>query len=202
MSELKIKLRLGDFEIEIEGEKDIVQKEFNSLKENGLGELFNSVPVNVSLNNTPETKPKTVETEAVLSKKSKSEPKKEKKGNSVKKKSASAQSYSMLADLNLRTSEGKSLEDYYNSFVITTNMERNITILYYLKKILEIENVGPNHIYTCYKKVGVKIPNIYQGLIDTKNRKGWIETHNMEDLQVSVSGENYIEHEAPKKDSK
>lgn len=201
MSELKIKLKLGEFEIELEGDKETVQKEFNSLREKGLGEIFNTIPNSVSDFKQPE-KPKTETKNSENSKtKTISSKKQENKVNSSRKKSSSSQSYSMLTDLNLRPAGKQSLEDFYNTFIVKSNMERNITILYFLKRILEIENVGVNHIYTCYKKIGTKVPNIYQGLIDTKNRKGWIDTNNMDDLKVSISGENYIEHEAPKKEA-
>lgn len=201
MSELKIKLKLGEFEIELVGEKETVQKEFNSLREKGLGEMFNSLP-NINSIPTEQYQPKPEpKKESSKSKNTATVNKKEERKSSSKKKSASTQSFSMLTDLNLRPSGQKSLEDFYNSFIIKSNMERNITILYYLKRVLEIENVGVNHIYTCYKKVGSKVPNIYQGLVDTKNRKGWVDTHNMDDLKVSISGENYIEHEAPKKEN-
>lgn len=202
MSELKIKLKLGEFEIELEGDKETVQKEFNSLRENGLGEIFNTIPFSTSSLKQPEVqKTEPENTGNTKKKKSSTLSKTDSKSTNSKKKSSSNQSYSMLTDLNLRPTGKKSLEDFYNSFVVKSNMEKNITILYYLKRVLELDNVGVNHFYTCYKKIGSKIPNIYQGLIDTKNRKGWVDTNNMEDLKVAISGENYIEHEAPKKES-
>lgn len=198
---MKIRLKLGEFEIEIQGDKETVQKEFNSLREKGLGEIFNSVPTINSVPSQPKELNSKPDTENSIEKSSVEVNKKEKKPTSTRKKSSSSQSYSMLTDLNLRPSGKLSLEDFYNSLVVKSNMERNITILYYLKRILEIENVNVNHVYTCYKKVGSKVPNIYQGLIDTKNRKGWIDTNNMDDLKVSISGENYIEHEALKNET-
>ena len=44
--------------------------------------------------------------------------------------------------------------------------------------------------------------NLYQNLIDTKNKRGWISTSNMDDLTVTVPGENYLEHDMQNKEEK
>lgn len=110
-------------------------------------------------------------------------------------KSSSAKSYSLITSLNLLSGGSESLRDYFAKFETRTNFDYNIVILNYLKNILQEDNVGVNHIYTCYKHLGLKIPNIKQSLHDTKNRKGWIETSDSNDLTVTVAGENYLDHE-------
>lgn len=195
MSELKIKFKYGDFKIELKGEKETVQSEFRSIRENGLGKIFDSFPTKSSVQ--IEQKQKT-ENHPKPQKQNKETPNGE---NKSKPKRRSTTSYSLVPDLNLRPKDEKSLEEFFNEYSIANNFERNITILYYLRRVLKLEGIGINHIYTCYKKVGAKIPNIYQSLADTKNRKGWIDTTNMDDLKVTIQGENYIEHEASKKDA-
>ncbi len=197
MSELKIKLRYGDFKIELEGEKETVQSEFKSIRENGLGKIFDSFPEV----KTAEKGQKTKTPNPTKSEKPKTESKKTESKIRTKKRSTNSKSYRLVSDLNLRPKDEKSLEEFYNEYSVGNNFERNITILYYLRRVLKLEGIGINHIYTCYKKVGAKIPNIYQSLADTKNRKGWIDTTNMDDLKVTVQGENYIEHEAEKKEA-
>lgn len=119
-------------------------------------------------------------------------------GTTKKSKSAS-QSYTLINSLNL-VSKGKiSLKDYFNQFVTKNNFEYNIVILTYLKNELKEANVGVNHFYTCYKNLGLKIPSIKQSLFDTKNRKGWVETASIDDVQITVAGENYMDHEITKK---
>ena len=49
MSELKIKFKYGDFKIELKGEKETVQSEFRSIRENGLGKIFDSFPTKSSV---------------------------------------------------------------------------------------------------------------------------------------------------------
>lgn len=43
MSDLRIKVKFGDFEIELQGEKDTVREEFRELKEKGLENLLSNV---------------------------------------------------------------------------------------------------------------------------------------------------------------
>ena len=56
-------------------------------------------------------------------------------------------------------------------------------------------------VYTCYKHIKkIKVPgNLYQSLADTKNKNGWIDTSNMDELKVTIPGENYLEHDMQKK---
>lgn len=127
-----------------------------------------------------------------LSKKKDISSKSKSTGNSTK-------SYSLVTSLNLISNGNESLKDFYAKYLVKSNFDRNIIILYYLKNVVGEENVGINHIYTCYKSLSQRVPNIYQSLLDTKNRKGWIDTSDTEDLKVTVAGENYIEHEIIKK---
>lgn len=120
------------------------------------------------------------------------------KKKSRKTSSGSNESYSLLSDLDLMPKDQESLEDFYSKYKTSNNFERNIVILYYLKNILNVENVNVNHVYTCYKKLSLRIPILGQSLRDTKSRKGWVDTSNSDDLQVTVAGENYIEHEIDK----
>lgn len=46
MGNLRIKLKYKSFEIELEGDKDTVQKEFKDIKENGLGNIVMGVDMN------------------------------------------------------------------------------------------------------------------------------------------------------------
>ena len=112
-----------------------------------------------------------------------------------KKTKSSLQSYSLITSLNLNPKGKKSLKDYFAQFSTKSNFEKNIVILTYLSSELGEKNIGVNMIYTCLKHLGLKIPNIKQSLFDTKNRKGWIDTANVEDLKITVSGENFMEHE-------
>ena len=55
-----------------------------------------------------------------------------------------------------------------------------------------LDVVNQDHIYTCYRHLKLSIPNdIYQSLIDTISKKGWIE--NVSNLNVTTQGINEVE---------
>jgi hypothetical protein len=92
-----------------------------------------------------------------------------------------------------------SLKDFYKEKKPAYAQECNAVFIYYLKKMLKIEKVGIDHVYTCYKTVGVKVPGrLYQSLLDTRKVKGWVITDNMDDLRIGTLGENFVEKELPK----
>jgi len=106
----------------------------------------------------------------------------------------------LLGDLNLSPQGKESLKDFYSKYDAKSNFEKNLLFCYYLLKHVEASALNWNHFYTCYKAVAERVPgNLYQSLTDTKNRKGWIDTQNTEDIKLTIAGENYVEHEMPKK---
>jgi hypothetical protein len=201
MADLKIKLKFGEFEFEIEGDKESVIQEFKSLRENEMATIIESIK-SITLEKT-NTDVESSETQPALEQKQNS-------NTSVKspnKKSSSRKTTQkipkQLMDLNLRPNGKTSLRDFFNLYEIKTNFERNVTYVYYLIKVVGIKNIAIDHIYTAYKETGQKVPeNIYQSLIDTKKHRGWIDTTNIDDIKLSIQGENYIEHDAPKIQSK
>jgi len=195
MADLKIKLKFGNFEFEIEGDKQSVIEEFKSLKENGISTLIDSIKLSPpeKEDEVDEIIPKEINGTEKPAANKKATPKKSSSKKTVSK------SPKQLLDLNLRPNGKISLRDFYDRFEIKSNFERNVTFVYYLSKELSIGNIGIDHIYTAYKEAGQKVPgDIYQSLIDTKKHKGWIDTTNIEDIKLSIQGENYIEHDAPK----
>lgn len=106
------------------------------------------------------------------------------------------QSFKLLNDLNLYPTDKENLKDFYGKYLSKTFFENNLLYVFYLEKTLKISEISVDHVYTCYKKTGQKVPgNLYQSLADTRKLKGWIDTKNMNDLKVSIQGENYVDHE-------
>ncbi|RKT49855.1 zinc ribbon domain-containing protein [Coprobacter fastidiosus] len=108
-------------------------------------------------------------------------------------------SYSIEGSLNLNPSDNESLKSFIGKFKASNGFQYNLLFAYYLQKVIGKTNINANHIYTCYKNVGVKIPNnLYQSLVDTKNKKGWIDTSDMNNITVTISGENCVEQDLKK----
>lgn len=114
--------------------------------------------------------------------------------------SKTTRSYQIVSSLNLRPSGKKSLEDFYAEYPVKDYYGYNLLFVYYLEKVLNEKSININHLYTCYKALNIKVPNIYQSIADTKKRKGWIDSSNMNDLKVCTLGENYLEHDLKNKD--
>jgi hypothetical protein len=119
---------------------------------------------------------------------------------SVKKKNPSKQSFQIVKDMNLRGANGKpSFSEFCDLKKPKSNIEFNVVAIYYLSKVLELENTTLDHIYTCYKEASRPLPiNLRQGLIDTSGSKyGYINIKG-NDYSIPVRGENLVEHELPR----
>jgi hypothetical protein len=200
MTDLKIRLKFNDFELEIQGDKDSVIQEFKSIRENGISKIIESIKPIVSDNN--DAAENDVPNESTDHKGQKpAAAKTSSRKNSGKK--TTSKLPKQLMDLNFRPSGKISLKDFYSKYDVKTNFERNVTYVYFLSKEMKIKNITLDHIYTAYKETNQKVPgDIYQSLVDTKKHKGWVDTTNIEDIKLSVQGENYIDHDAPKAQAK
>lgn len=180
----RIRISVGNSYIEIEGTEDYIEKK--------LKETESFAPLIERVGQATPSAPAVGE-----GAKLKTKPVKVKKKKSISKVPTS---YNVLPDLDL-VAKGDilSLEDFYKVKNPSNAMESNAVFVYYLKKLKNIDKVGVNHIYSCYKGVKVKTPKaLYQSLVDTRREKGWIITTNMDDIGIGIAGENFVEHELPK----
>ena len=103
-----------------------------------------------------------------------------------------------LPDLNLRPKGKVSLKEFTSKYSSKTSDEIFLLIVYYLKEELKI-TVTQNHIFTCLKELGKKIPQHFrQTLTNSKNSKNWIIVDDWSDIKYSTSGMNYVEHDIAK----
>lgn len=127
------------------------------------------------------------------------EKKPSKNTNTKKGKAPASKGPQYMADFDFRPANKDSLKDFYSKYEAKSNLERNLVFTYYLQEILNVQGISINHIFSCYRHLGLKIPSFPQTLIDTKKRKGWIETADTDNLKVTREGINYFEHEFAKK---
>ncbi len=114
------------------------------------------------------------------------------------------ESLSVVKDLNLRTSgDTPSLRDFCKPKAPNGFAEHNAVFVYYLAKCKEITPVSASHVYTCYKDISQRVPGAFQqSLNDTARRQGWIDMSDPGDIRVTTVGENFVEHDLPRKDAK
>ena len=89
------------------------------------------------------------------------------------------------------------MEAFVKSKKPTSDLERNLVFIYYLKKTANVANVTADHVFSCYKQVKLPVPALGQSLKNTSFKKGWIDTSSMSDMKTTIAGENHIEHKLP-----
>jgi hypothetical protein len=104
-------------------------------------------------------------------------------------------SLDLVKDLNLHP-EGK---PHFAEFVAQKQPQKQqdqiCVYLYYLRKILEIEGVTANHIFTCFKAANVRPPELLpQRICTVASRKGWFDTSNLKAIEITTSGVNHVDH--------
>lgn len=180
----KIILNLRDGLLEVEGEESFVKEVYEDFKK-----LANDFKSPAHKEHEPRIL-KTVEKEGKESPKNGSSSNRKKKG--VKK---SVPTFVKDLDLSVKNNS-QDLKEFFKLKSPSNNMEKNVVFIYYLKTIGKVEDITLDHIYTCYKYVNEKVPGaLAQSLLDTASRKGWIDTSNMNSIQLPVAGENFVEHD-------
>ena len=178
----KLKIDLKQGLVEVEGTEEFVAKIYSDFKDR-----LSKQPAPSALTPTPtdeatEAKPTEVE----------------KKRSSPGKNKGKAPTF--VKDLNLQEhGQQPSLKDFIAPFAAKSASSWNLLFVYYLVKNQRAKPITLDHVYTCYKAVGAKPPSaFYQSLIDTANKKGWLNTDNIDDISLSLIGENHVDHDFPK----
>ncbi len=122
----------------------------------------------------------------------------------TKKTPARKESFKIVKDLNLRgNKETPSFRTFVDQKKPRSNLQFNTVSIYYLKQMLQLEKVTPDHVYTCYREVTRRPSGKFQqSFWDTSRRYGYIDTSKMNDLGITLLGTNFVEHDLPASKSK
>jgi len=108
-----------------------------------------------------------------------------------------------VKELNLKPKGTKSFFDFAKEKKPSNYQEKCTVSVYFLVKELGVDNISPNHIYTCFKNIMWRTPNdLYNTLLKTAQAKGWIDTSDSNNIKITPMGENFVEHDLPKKKEK
>lgn len=119
-------------------------------------------------------------------------------GSAKKKRVRKPPNMSLVKDLNLRPSGKQSLREFFEAKKPSNQWSQIVVFVYYLEKILEVESISPNHVYTCFKDVGKRAPkDTPQAIRNAASRKEYIDSSDQDKLRMTVPGENFIEHDLP-----
>lgn len=93
---------------------------------------------------------------------------------------------------------GVSFKDFVAEKQPNTNHDRNVVAAYYLKEVRGEARVTLDHVYSCYKEQGWREPvHFANNLALTAHRKGYLDTSNMDDIDLTPRGRNRVEQELP-----
>lgn len=196
MADLQLNITIGETEIKLQGEGELVYKIFQELREEGLGILqkiqsHHNTSKNPNFDETKEKEKDQTQNVQVLDKKT-----------SKNKKKNSSKQPQLIKDLDLSgKNTAKSLKDFTEEKKPKSNIEKTTVYIYYLQNILQQDDITIDHVFTCYKNCGDKYPlNLQQNLNDTSSsRYGYIEIIGGK-YKMSIAGINFVEHDLPKKE--
>jgi hypothetical protein len=120
-------------------------------------------------------------------------------GESKPRRRAGRSTASQIRDLDLAPKGKKSLKDFVAQKQPKSQHERNVAAVYYLKEIAGVSPVTVDHVYTCYRDQGWPLPaDPGQALRLTATKKRFLDTGDRDDIRLTSTGTNYVEHELPK----
>ena len=105
---------------------------------------------------------------------------------------------SLVKDLDFRPEGKESFAEFVQKKKPSTQNDKVVVSVYWMKTVLERGNLTFNHIYTCFDDAKFRIPNnLPQAVRNCAARKGWVEIID-NDIVVSTRGKNHVEHDLPK----
>ena len=109
----------------------------------------------------------------------------------------------IVPGLNLRSSEVESFVDFAGQKNPTSNSQKELVSIYYLREILKTGPIGIDHVFTCFKDRQWRVPaDPVNSLQFTASKYRWITTADMSDIGLTTIGLNYVEHDLPKKNTR
>lgn len=191
MSELQIKISLGELEVFLQGDGDLVYKVFTDIRDKGIGELGDTKQPKIANKLlTEEVTDKKIETSAPVTL----------PVTKTRKKTVQATGQ-LLKDLDLSGKNGvsQSLKDFVNEKKPGSNVQKTAVFVYYLQNILKVEEISIDHIFTCYKTLGYRMPNnLQQNLADTCSSRYGYTSRKDGKYSMTVVGNNYVEFDMNK----
>lgn len=115
---------------------------------------------------------------------------------------AKAGPLSIVKDLNLKPQGKDTFADFIKKKNPLSQHEQCLCAIYYLRNVAGVSTVSANHVYTCFKLAGWRVPaNIKNVMQVAASTKGWLDTSNASDIRMTIHGDNYVEHDLPGKPS-
>jgi hypothetical protein len=183
----KLKIDIKQGVLEVDGSEEFVTKIYNDYKDR-LSAIAPSQNTSHSGNGSRSSAPEILATE-------------NKKRSPVSRNKTGAPP-TIVKELDLAPRNGQpGLKDFAAPYNPGSAKEWNLLFLYYMVKNERANPVSQDHIYSCYKAMGVRPPEAFsQSMFDTASKKGWIDSKSLSDIKLTIAGENFMDHDFPKKE--
>lgn len=105
----------------------------------------------------------------------------------------------MIKDLDLHPAGKPSAVNFAQEKKPNNAMQKSVVAVYYIKEILEVGRVSIEHVYTYFKAVGWPVPADVANTLRKAGTEGWLDTADGQDILITTTGDNLIEHQLPAK---
>jgi hypothetical protein len=107
----------------------------------------------------------------------------------------------LVPDLNFRPDGKQAFKVFLDEKKPKNDLETTLATVYYMQHILALIKIGPGHVMTAFKEAGTAVPvDLRQTIRNLKNSKVWLKFSDLENLETTTQGENFVEHEMGKSD--
>jgi hypothetical protein len=106
---------------------------------------------------------------------------------------------SMDKNLNLNPAGKPSAVQFATDKSPTNVMQKCVVAVYYLRDTIEMQKVPVQAVFTFFKHLNWKVPADLRNALQKAGTEGWLDTADSEDIKLTSSGENLVEHDLPTK---
>jgi len=107
-------------------------------------------------------------------------------------------SFAVVKDLSMRPQGKQPFKAFAEEKAPATHQQKLAVIVDWLKREAGIDEVTGDHVNTCYVEAGWKRPaDLANALQVTATRKGWLDTSDMSNIQLTSRGEDLVNHDLP-----
>jgi hypothetical protein len=103
-----------------------------------------------------------------------------------------------VKDLDLYPKGKQSFTDFVGEKQPSNVIQKAVVAIYYMLMVLEVPKVSVEHIYTAFKAANWLMPADLKNTLHQAGSEGWLDSADANDLKVTSTGENLVEHQLPK----
>jgi len=107
--------------------------------------------------------------------------------------------WTFIKDLDLHPKGKQSFEGFVAEKQPASNEDKFVAVVYYLTEVLELPAVSVSHVGSAFRlmKAWREPSDVSASLRIASSRKGTLDTSNLENIKLTPTGRNFVDHELP-----